>query len=68
MSSYRQWRFVPDRAIKRAIEHRPQELLSTRGRFYLVAVKDNDIPSIRAKMLDRYGLQSEVSIFAGYFA
>ena len=65
-SSCRQWRLVPDCATKRDIEYHPQELLSTKGRFYLVAVKDNDIPSIRAKMLNRYGLQSEVSISTVY--
>lgn len=39
-----------------------QSLLSANGRFYLVAVKDNDIPGIQARMLDQHGLHSEVSL------
>ncbi|KAF8922234.1 S-adenosyl-L-methionine-dependent methyltransferase [Mucidula mucida] len=34
------------------------ELLSPRGAFYLVALKQNDIPSIQRKMLEQYGLRS----------
>ncbi|KAF9023424.1 S-adenosyl-L-methionine-dependent methyltransferase [Hymenopellis radicata] len=34
------------------------ELLSPRGVFYLVALKQNDIPSIQRKMLEQYGLRS----------
>ncbi|KZT65580.1 putative methylase [Daedalea quercina L-15889] len=37
-----------------------EDLLSPVGRFYLVAVKQNDVPAIRRRMLDIYGLQSEV--------
>jgi len=35
-------------------------LLSAKGRFYLVAVKENNIPAIRAKMSTDYGLRSEI--------
>jgi len=35
-------------------------LLSAKGRFYLVAVKENNIPSICAKMLADHGLRSEI--------
>lgn len=35
-------------------------LLSPNGRFYLVAVKDNDIPGIREQMLNKHALKSEV--------
>jgi len=35
-------------------------LLSTKGRFYLVAVKENNIPDIRERMSADYGLQSEI--------
>lgn len=35
-------------------------LLSPQGRFYLVAVKENDVPGIQGRMLNRYGFQSEV--------
>ncbi|KAJ3527950.1 hypothetical protein NMY22_g9585 [Coprinellus aureogranulatus] len=37
-------------------------LLSETGRFYLVALKQNDVPEICARMLDRYQLQSEIVI------
>lgn len=37
------------------------ELLSSQGRFYLVALKANDVTGIRQKMLDMYNLQSDVS-------
>ena len=37
-----------------------QGLLSLRGRFYLVALKQNDIPSIRSRMLEAFGLFSQV--------
>lgn len=37
-------------------------LLSPRGRFYLVALKQNDVPSIRSKMLEDFGLASQVVI------
>ncbi|KAG0700684.1 S-adenosyl-L-methionine-dependent methyltransferase [Suillus ampliporus] len=37
-------------------------LLSPRGRFYLVALKQNDIPSIRSKMLEDFGLTSQIVI------
>ncbi|KDQ54884.1 hypothetical protein JAAARDRAFT_352675 [Jaapia argillacea MUCL 33604] len=39
-----------------------QELLSETGRFYLVAVKQNDVPAIRRKMLEVYNLPSEIVI------
>jgi release factor glutamine methyltransferase len=41
------------------IAHQP--LMATRAKFYLVAVKENNIPSIRRRMLEVHGLQSEVS-------
>lgn len=34
--------------------------MSPTGRFYLVAVEENDVPGIRSRMRERYGLQSEV--------
>jgi len=37
-----------------------ESLLSAKGRFYLVAVKENNIRSICAKMLADYGLRSEI--------
>jgi len=37
-----------------------ENLLSAKGRFYLVAVKENNIPAIRAKMSTDYGLRSEI--------
>jgi len=37
-----------------------EDLLSPVGRFYLVAVKQNDVPAIRQRMLDTYGVTSEV--------
>ncbi|KAI3622339.1 hemk methyltransferase family member 2-like [Moniliophthora roreri] len=36
------------------------DLLSPRGRFYLVAVKENNIPEIQRRMFDTYGLESTV--------
>jgi release factor glutamine methyltransferase len=41
------------------IAHQP--LMAPRAKFYLVAVKENNIPSIRHRMLEVHGLQSEVS-------
>lgn len=38
-----------------------QSLLSARGYFYLVALKDNNIPRIFSVMKDKYGLRGEVS-------
>ena len=37
------------------------ELLSSQGRFYLVALKANDVTGIRQKMHSKYDLQSDVS-------
>ncbi|GLB36470.1 putative methyltransferase [Lyophyllum shimeji] len=37
-----------------------EELISDRGRFYLVAVAENNIPEIRERMRTRHGLQSEI--------
>jgi len=37
-----------------------EQLMAPRARFYLVAVKDNDIPSIRHRMLEVHDLQSEI--------
>ncbi|KAG1754971.1 S-adenosyl-L-methionine-dependent methyltransferase [Suillus paluster] len=37
-------------------------LLSPRGRFYLVALKQNDVPSIRSRMLEDFGLTSQIVI------
>ncbi|KAJ3523465.1 hypothetical protein NM688_g8726 [Phlebia brevispora] len=34
------------------------DLLSPTGRFYLVAVKDNNIPGIRARMQQRHGIHN----------
>ncbi|KAI0374506.1 putative methylase [Pilatotrama ljubarskyi] len=39
-----------------------ESLLSPRGRFYLVAVKQNDIQGIRERMLTRHGLRGEVAL------
>ncbi|KAI0344141.1 S-adenosyl-L-methionine-dependent methyltransferase [Trametopsis cervina] len=36
------------------------DLLSPNGRFYLVAVKQNDVPGIQKRMLERFGLRSDV--------
>jgi release factor glutamine methyltransferase len=36
-------------------------LLSPRGRFYLVAVKQNNVPRVREFMLETFSLQSEVN-------
>ncbi len=38
-----------------------QGLLSPRGRFYLVAVKQNNVPRVREFMLETFSLQSEVN-------
>ncbi|EPT04395.1 hypothetical protein FOMPIDRAFT_1028143 [Fomitopsis schrenkii] len=35
-------------------------LLSPTGRFYLVAVAQNDVPAIQRRMLEKYNLNSEV--------
>ena len=40
-----------------------QELMAPRARFYLVAVKQNDIPGIRRRMLEFHSLQSKVGSF-----
>ncbi|KII93707.1 hypothetical protein PLICRDRAFT_402164 [Plicaturopsis crispa FD-325 SS-3] len=37
-----------------------EALLSDRGRFYLVAVTENDIPGIRRNMLETHGLRSDI--------
>lgn len=37
-------------------------LLSPRGRFYLVALRQNNVPSIRSRMLEDFGLTSQVVI------
>ncbi|KAF6766096.1 methylase [Ephemerocybe angulata] len=39
-----------------------EELLSPQGRFYLVALKQNNVPEIRQRMEDRFKLHSEVVI------
>ncbi|KAG7450193.1 S-adenosyl-L-methionine-dependent methyltransferase [Guyanagaster necrorhizus] len=36
-----------------------KELLSPRGLFYLVALKQNDIPNIQRRMQDKFGLSSQ---------
>jgi len=46
--------------ITDVVLHSVEDLLSTDGRFYLVAVEENNVPDIRARMLDRYGLQSQI--------
>ena len=40
---------------------RPKGLLSPNGLFYLVAVKDNDIPAIQRRMRQQYGFHSKAS-------
>ncbi|PAV21822.1 S-adenosyl-L-methionine-dependent methyltransferase [Pyrrhoderma noxium] len=35
-------------------------ILTTTGRFYLVAVKDNDVPAIRRRMEDLHNLKSKI--------
>lgn len=42
------------------INDHSQGLLSPRGRFYLVALKQNNVLSIRSRMLEDFGLSSEV--------
>ncbi|TFK76781.1 S-adenosyl-L-methionine-dependent methyltransferase [Pluteus cervinus] len=37
-----------------------ETLLSSKGFFFLVALKDNDIPSIQNRMLQDHGLQSKI--------
>jgi len=37
-----------------------EDLLSARGRFYLVAMKENNIPNICARMSDDHGLKSRI--------
>ncbi|KAG5648234.1 hypothetical protein DXG03_006192 [Asterophora parasitica] len=39
---------------------RVEELLSDRGRFYLVAIAENDVPAIRERMLRLYALKSDI--------
>ncbi|KAI0757333.1 S-adenosyl-L-methionine-dependent methyltransferase [Daedaleopsis nitida] len=39
-----------------------KDLLSPQGRFYLVAVKQNDIEGICCRMLERYNLYGEVAL------
>ncbi|CAL1696248.1 unnamed protein product [Somion occarium] len=36
------------------------DLLSSQGRFYLVAVKQNDVPAIQERMRQRFNLRSDV--------
>lgn len=38
-----------------------QDLLSPHGRFYLVAVAQNNIPDIQRRMQENYALESKVS-------
>jgi len=40
--------------------HTVEDLLSAKGQFYLVAVKENNIPDIRERMSDHHGLQSKI--------
>ncbi|KAG2023601.1 methylase [Coprinopsis cinerea AmutBmut pab1-1] len=37
-----------------------KSLLSPQGRFYLVALKQNNVPEIRSRMLEEQGLSSEI--------
>lgn len=37
-----------------------QDLLSENGRFYLVALKQNNISGIQQRMLEEHGLESQV--------
>lgn len=39
-----------------------QELLSPDGRFYLVAVKQNNVPNIQRRMYEKYNLRSDVRL------
>lgn len=41
-----------------------KKLMSERGRFYLVAVAENNVPGIQEHMLRLYGLRSDVSILS----
>jgi len=40
--------------------HTVEDLLSAKGQFYLVAVKENNIPDICSRMSDYHGLQSKI--------
>ncbi|KAF9498096.1 S-adenosyl-L-methionine-dependent methyltransferase [Pleurotus eryngii] len=42
------------------LEENPRELLAPQGRFYLVAVKENNIPNILATMLNEHNLAGKV--------
>lgn len=44
-----------------------QGLLSPKGRFYLVALKQNNIPVICERMHKSFNLQSHVRAYIGYF-
>ncbi|KAF5377490.1 hypothetical protein D9615_005118 [Tricholomella constricta] len=39
---------------------RVEDLMSDRGRFYLVAIAENDVPGIQERMLRLHGLQSDI--------
>ena len=39
----------------------PKDLLSSQGRFYMVAVKQNDVPGIQYRMRTNNDLESAVS-------
>jgi release factor glutamine methyltransferase len=43
------------------INYTSQCLLSPRGRFYLVALQQNHVSSIRSRMLEDFGLASQVN-------
>ncbi|KAH9912255.1 S-adenosyl-L-methionine-dependent methyltransferase [Epithele typhae] len=49
-------------AITDVVLDQVENLLSPRGRFYLVAVKQNDIQGICGRMLTQHGLRGEVAL------
>lgn len=46
--------------ITNTVLQQVESLLSPTGRFYLVAVKENDVPGIRQRMLAEHGLKSQI--------
>lgn len=43
-----------------SLTKRGQDLLSSTGRFYLVAVKANDVPGLQRRVQDKFNIKSEV--------
>ena len=48
-------------AVTNTFLEQVDELLSPEGRFYLVALKQNNVPEIRERMRQRFHLNSQVS-------